>query len=106
MLVLALALGLLADACPMKIGIARDGAVYLNRMRGWYRTSPKILTDVLRAGCYNDNNPSSVTSVTLQIAPNAPKEKVDGVLSIVERAGWPKSRVTVGTWVNAPHAPR
>ena len=106
MLAVALAIGLLTNACPMKIGIARDGAMFSTRMQDWYRTSQKTLTGVLRGGCYNDANPSEITSVNLEIAPNAPRERVDQVFSILEKAGWPKGRVRVQTWTNDPQEPR
>ena len=106
MLTVVLALGLLANACPMKIGIARDGALFSYRMQGWYRTSQKTLAGVLRGGCYNDNNPSETTSVSLEIAPNAPKRRIDEVFSILEKAGWPKRKVKVDSWTNDPHEPR
>ena len=106
MLAVALALGMLMNTCPMKIGIARDGAVFSTRMQGWYRTSQETLAGVLREGCYNDANPSEVTSVNLVIAPDTPKEQVDHIFSILEKAGWPKSRVKVGTWTNDPKKPR
>ena len=106
MLAIVLAIGLLTDACPKKVGIARDGALFSNVMHGWYRTSPKSLAGALRGGCYNDSHPSEITSVNLEIAPNAPKERVDQVFSILEKAGWPKGRVKVETWTNDPQAPR
>ena len=106
MLAVALAIGLLTNACPMKIGIAQDGAVFSNRMQGWYRTSQKTLEVVLRGGCYNDANPSEITSVNLEIAPNAPKQRVIQVFSILENAGWPKDKVRSETWTNDPQEPR
>jgi hypothetical protein len=90
----------------MKIGIARDGAVFSARMQGWYKTSQKTLAGVLRGGCYNDNHPSEVTSVNLVIAPNAPKEQIDQIYSTLENAGWKKSKVKVETWANDPKEPR
>ena len=81
----------------MKVGIARDGRASSMGMQGWYRTSQKTLAGVLRGGCYNDANPSEVISpVNLVIAPNAPKEQVDQIFSILERTGWPKSKVKSG----------
>jgi hypothetical protein len=106
MLAIALALGMLTNTCPMKIGIARDGALFSTRMQGWYRTSQKTLARVLRGGCYNDANPSAITSVNLVIAPNVPKEQVDHIFLILERAGWPKSKVKVEMWTNDPQEPR
>ena len=85
MLVVALAFGLVAGACPITIAIGHDGAVFSNRMQGWYRTSPKTLTGVLRGGCYNDANASPVTSVNVEVAPNAPRERIDQVFSILEK---------------------
>jgi len=90
----------------MKVGIARDGALFSARMQGWYRTSPKTLAGVLQGGCYNDNNPSPITSVNLEIAPTAPKERIEHVFSILEKAGWPKGRIQVKTWTNDPEEPR
>jgi hypothetical protein len=106
MLAVALAIGLLTGACPMKVGIARDGALFSNVMQGWYRASPKSLAGRLRGGCYSDSHPSEITSVDLELAPNAPKERVDQVFLILDKAGWPRGKVKVGTWTNAPQAPR
>jgi hypothetical protein len=106
MLAVVLAISLLTNVCPLKIGISRDGEVFSTRMQGWYRTSPRTLAGVLRGGCYNDANPSAVTAVTVDIAPNAPEERVDQILSILEKAGWPKDKVRMGTWTNDPREPR
>lgn len=106
MLAVAFAIGFLTNACPMKIGIARDGAVFSTRMQGWYKTSQRTLVSDLRTGCYNDANPSQTTSVKLEIAPGAPKERVEEIFSILEKAGWPKGRVTVESWTNDPREPR
>jgi hypothetical protein len=106
MLAVALAVGLLTNACPMKIGIDREGAVFSTRMQGWYRTSHKTLAAFMRGGCYNDSNPSKITSVNLSIVPNAPQERVHQVFSILEEPGWPKDRVKVEMWTNAPKEPR
>lgn len=106
MLVALLAIGLSTNACPMKIGIDRSGVVFSTRMQGWYKTSGRTLATVMRTGCYNDANPSKVTSVSLEIAPNAPKEPIERVYSILDKAGWPKDRVKVETWTNDPKKPR
>ena|ERR1700761_5467134 len=106
MLAVVLAVGLLTNACPMKIGIDPEGAVFSTRMQGWYRTSQKTLARVMRGGCYNDANPSKVTSVNLVIAPDAPQERVHQIFSILEEVGWPKDRVKVEMWINAPKEPR
>ena len=105
MLAAALAIGLLTNACSMKIGIARDGTVFSTRMQGWYKTSQKTLAGMLRGGCYNDANPSELTFVDLEIAANAPKERVEQVFSILEKAGWPKGRIKVETWTDDPLKP-
>lgn len=106
MLALMLAIGLGTGPCPMTIGIAQDGTVFSTRMQGWYRTSQATLAADLRAGCYNDANPSPVTSVILEIAPNAPGHRVDQVCSTLKKSGWPKARIKVKTWMNAPQRPR
>ena len=106
MFAIALAIGMLTGPCPIKIGIARDGAVFSSRMQGWYRTSEKTLASVLRGGCYNDANPSKITAVDLKIAPNAPKERVDQVFSILEKAGWKRDKVKQKPWTNDPQEPR
>ncbi len=80
--------------------------MFSTRMQGWYRTSQKTLVGVLRGGCYNDANPSEITSVNLEIAPNATKERVDQIFSILEKAGWPKGRLKAETWTNDPQEPR
>jgi hypothetical protein len=88
----------------MKIGINRDGDLFSARM-GWVRTSQKTIASDLRRGCYNDANPLPVTSVSLEIAPSAPKERVGQVFSILEKAGWPRDKVKVETWKNDPQEP-
>ena len=77
MLAIALAIGMLTNSCPIMVGVARDEAVFSSRMQGWYKTSDKTLANVFAVGCYNDNNPSKFTSVDLNIAPSAPKERVN-----------------------------
>ena len=106
MLAVVLAIGLLTDVCPKKVGIARDGALFSNVMHGWYRTSLKSLAGAMRGSCYNDSHPSEITSVDVEIAPNAPKDRVGQVFSVLEKAGWPKGKIRVGPWTNDPQAPR
>jgi hypothetical protein len=106
MFAVALAFGLLTNACPMRIGITRDGTVFSDQMHGWYKTSQKTLARVVRGGCYNDSNPSEITSVKLEIAPNAPRERIDEVYLILKKEGWPKERLTVETWTDDPREPR
>ena len=90
----------------MTVGVASDGAVYFDRFNGWYKTAPKTLDRVLRAGCYNDANPQPVSSVKLALAPNAPKKRVNLVFSILEKEGWSREKVNVQPWNNDPHKPR
>jgi hypothetical protein len=105
MLAALLALGILSNPCPMTIGITRDGALYVNRMGGWYKTSLQSLDGDLRGGCYNDANPSVVTSVKLAIAPGASQARVDRVYTILEKEGWPKAKVSTLAWKNDPQLP-
>jgi hypothetical protein len=105
MLAVLLAIGLSTNVCPIKIGIARDGAVFSTRMQGWYGTSQTTLAVVLRTGCYNDANPSKITSVTLEIAPHAPEQRIEQVYAILEKAGWSKNRIHVDPWTNDPEGP-
>jgi hypothetical protein len=88
----------------MKIGIDADGAVFSGRFAGWYRISLRTLDNDLRAGCYNDANPSRVTSVRMFLAPVAPKQRVDSVLSVLKGEGWSRDRISIGTWRNYPNA--
>jgi len=97
-----------ADVCPLVIGVAADGSIYdLNAINmPALRRSAKVLEQTLHGGCYNDANPSPITSVTLDLAPTAPKESVDRVYAIFARAGWPKERVKKELWSNAPMRPK
>lgn len=95
LLTLAMALSF---TCPMTIGVSGDGTIYSDRFYGWYRTSPKTLDGVLRGGCYNDANPTPVTSVRLLLAPGAPKSRVDLVFSILEKDGWSRDKVSARPW--------
>jgi hypothetical protein len=96
-----------ADACPLVIGVAADGSIYdLNAINmPALRRSAKVLEQTLHGGCYNDANPSPITSVTLDLAPTAPRVRVDLVYAILARTGWPKERVKTGVWTNAPLRP-
>lgn len=106
MLALALAVGMLANSCPVTIGIARDGAVFSSRMQGWFKMSEKTLASDLRGGCYNDAEPAPVSSVRVEIAPHAPKKRVDEVFAMLKKAGWPRARIKVEAWKNDPQEPR
>jgi hypothetical protein len=107
MLGVVLVIGMLSNACPLTSGIGVDGALFSSQSGGWYRTSPATLTSVLHTGCYNDaNNPAPVTSVRLVIVSGAPQSRVDLVFSILEKEGWPKTKVSTGTWTDYPEKPR
>ena len=95
------------DACPLVIGVAANGDLYDLNVRNMpaVRRSPKMLEGSLHGGCYNDSNPSKVTSVTLELAPDAPTAKVDLVYAILQRSGWSKDKVTSLVWTNAPIRP-
>lgn len=84
-----------ADVCPMKIEISHSGNYYTNRFNGRYKTSAKLLEHDLRGGCYNDANPSKITSVTVKIDPNAPPMAVQALYRLLEQNGWPKSKLKV-----------
>jgi hypothetical protein len=79
----------------MRIEVVKSGDFFTNRFSGRYKTSPKLLESDLKGGCYNDNNPVPVSSVTLSIAPGAPTERVKLLYEILERSGWPKARIKV-----------
>jgi hypothetical protein len=84
--------------CPMTIGVSGDGTIYSSRFYGWYKTSSKTLDSDLRGGCYNDANPTPVTSVRLLLVAEAPKSKVDLVFSILKKDGWSRDKVSVESW--------
>jgi hypothetical protein len=94
-----------AKPCPAVIGVAADGAIYEDRGGAWVRQSPKIVEQILRNGCYPEDGPSPTSSVLLELAPNAPKARIDLVYSILERAGWPRDKVRVVVWANSPLRP-
>jgi len=83
------------DVCPLVVEVSSTGAVFTNRFHGRNRTSLKLLASDLRGGCYNDANPSPVTSVTLQISPLAPKAIARAVSNTLEQNGWPPDKITV-----------
>jgi hypothetical protein len=105
MLAAILALAMMPDACPITIGVGTDGKLFSGRFQGWYRISPKTLESDLRYGCYNDNNPSPVTSVKIAIAPGAPKPKIEEVFSILQKQGWNRDKVNVKSWDQYPREP-
>jgi hypothetical protein len=94
-----------AKPCPAVIGIAADGSIYDDRGGAWVRQNPKIVEEVLGGGCYPEGGPSPTSSVLLELAPHAPKARIDLVYSILERTGWPRAKVNVVVWANAPRRP-
>jgi len=106
MLISILALAMMQHPCPLTVGVGKDGGIFFDRFHGWYRTSPKMLQSVLHAGCYSDNDPHPITSVTLAVAMNAPKERVNLVNSILEQEGWTPDKVVAEPWNQYPRKPR
>jgi hypothetical protein len=104
MLVAVLALALIHDVCPMTIGAGPDGKLFSGRFHGWHRITTKTLESDLHGGCYNDANPSPVTSVTIDLAPGAPK--TDELFSILARTGWSREKVKVQPWAHYPEPPK
>lgn len=98
MMAFALAFAMMPSACPMTVAVNADGTLFSDRFHGWYKVSPKALRNDLHNGCYNDANPSRVTSVAFLIAPKAPKAKVDLVYSILASEGWSRKHVHVQSW--------
>jgi hypothetical protein len=94
-----------AIVCPLTIGIAQNGTLFFDRFDGWYKTTSKTLESVLRAGCYNDSHPLPISSVTLALAPGAPKDKKDLVFSILSRQGLRKDMIHMQSWNNSPQRP-
>ncbi len=105
MLMPVLALALLQNVCPITIGVGKDGGIFSDRFHGWYKTAPKTLDGVLRGGCYNDNNPSPITSVRLVVAAGAPKLRIDLVLTILKNEGWGHDRLVLQSWDQYPSEP-
>ncbi len=87
-----------ADVCPLVIRVQANGRYLTNRFHGWYSTSSNLLVSDLRGGCYNDTDPSPVTSVTLQIAPGAPQESLATLYLLLQRQGWSKPRLNFEPW--------
>jgi hypothetical protein len=100
-----LALGMMQGACPITIGVGSDGRLYSDRFHRWYNVSSKTLQGDLRGGCYNDSNPSPITSVKIVVGPGAPQSKIDQVFSILEKQGWSRDKVSVGNWEQYPFRP-
>src|SRR5215469_12258322 len=105
MLASLLALAMMQSTCSMTIGIGKDGTIFTDRFNGWYKTSSKTLESLLHGGCYNDNNPSPVTSVKVILAPDTPKQNADLVFVILKKAGWPREKLDLKPWSQYPHKP-
>ena len=95
-----------AKPCPAVVGVTDDGRFYMNHQGPWVRQSPKNILMFLKGGCYPEDGPSPTSSVTVMRAPHAPQARVDLLFSILAQSGWPKERVAILTWINAPGRPR
>ena len=84
-----------SDVCPLRIEVDSKGDVFTNRFHGRYLTSLKLLATDLHGGCYNDANPSPITSVTITTREGAPRHRVDEVMKLLAQNGWPKAKVNV-----------
>jgi hypothetical protein len=84
--------------CSVRIAVATDGGFYDILHNGVYKRSPRTLEQELRGGCYNDANPSRVTSVVLEIADGAPPARTESLYKLLERNGWTRSKVLVEPW--------
>jgi hypothetical protein len=86
------------DVCPIRIAVSSDGAYFDITHNGSYKRSPNVLVKELRGGCYNDANPSPVTAVIVEVAPGAPKERIESLYELLERNGWPRNKVKTEPW--------
>ena len=77
----------------MRIEIDRKGEIFTNRFHGHYSTSLNLLASDLHYGCYNDANPSPVTSVMMTVRQGAPRQRVDAVMKVLADNGWPSGKV-------------
>jgi hypothetical protein len=92
--------------CPATVGITAQGAFYAERGGAWVRQSPRTVEEVLRGGCYPEGGPSPTSSVLLEIAPHAPVEREKLMYDLLARTGWPREKLRVVVWENAPDAPK
>jgi hypothetical protein len=106
MLIAVLALAMMHGVCPITIGVGSDGRLYSDRFHRWYNISSKTLQSDLRGGCYDDANPSPITSVRILVGPGAPDHKVDEVFAILEKQGWSRDKVSVRPWDQYPQRPQ
>lgn len=105
LLTIVLTLTAAQSSCPMTIGVGNHGEIMEGRFHGWYSISTKTLISDLHSGCYNDANPSPVTSVRLMLAPKAPNEKTEEILSMLAKEGWQRERIHIQSWSTYPQKP-
>jgi len=98
MLAFVFAIAMAVPTCPMTIGIDDAGTLFSNRFYGWYQVSEKTIANDLKGGCYDDANPTAVSSVKLMLTPHAPKAKIDRVIAILNQRGWRKDRIQIEIW--------
>jgi hypothetical protein len=77
------------DVCPMTVRVRSDGTFMTYRFNGWRVTSTHTLESDLRVGCYNDANPSKVTSVTVEASGKVPSIRLRLLYDLFARNGWP-----------------
>ncbi|WP_158824486.1 hypothetical protein [Granulicella sp. S156] len=94
-----------AKPCPVVIGVAANGAIYEMSGGTPLRRSPAVLAGTVKIGCYPEGGPSPTSSVTMEIATGAPKQRVELVFDLLARSGWPRDKVAIRVWANAPHQP-
>ncbi len=84
-----------SDPCPLVIRLRRDGKVITYRFNGWRVTSMRTLESDLKGGCYNEANPSKVTSVTIEGSREAPPFRLKLLYEVLSRNGWSQDRTTI-----------
>ena len=95
----------ITPTCPITIAIDNSGTLFSNRFHGWYEVSTKTLESDLKGGCYNDANPTPVTSVKVLLTISSPKPEIDRVLAILRAKGWSKDKVDIEVWDGKPPKP-
>jgi len=95
------------DVCAMALGIRTDGTTYeLNLMNmPPVRRSLKVIAQEARGGCYNDANPSAITSVTLYVEKGTTELKLHPLLNLLSAAGWQREKIHVEQWHHPPARP-
>jgi hypothetical protein len=84
--------------CSLRIAIAKDGSFFDILHNGTYKRSPQTLEHELHQECYNDANPSPVTSVVVEIEKDAPQPRITLLYSLLERNGWPREKIRIEPW--------